>query len=266
MRIVFHAGLHKTGTTSLQRALESHAPLLTDRLHVETRQLSPALVQAATAARTYSQRPDATTLAALKGVLQRWAAGLPDKDLVVSSEDFMGHMPQHMGVQDYSASLVIVPTVVAALQGRFAQADIRVLITTRAAEPWLQSLHWQLAKKPGMKLMQRRFCREFRHLADFPALLGPMAARLAPTTLEVRALEDIAQRRLGPVEAVYDLIGLPDTLRAALPLARVANQTPPGNLADQFVRLNRAGLAAAELEETKAYMLEMMRKLTMGDD
>ena len=79
------------------------------------------------------------------------------------------------------------------------------------------------------------------------------------------ALEAVARRRLGPVEAVYDLLDLPDALRRSLPALPKANAAPPVGLADHFVTLNRAGLAPEALEQSKADLALLMKAYPAED-
>lgn len=269
MRVVFHAGFHKTGTSSLQAALRAHAPALRDLMHVATRSGSPAFTAAAEAARALSIDPSAPAREVLCQRLEAWTAALPDlggRWLVASSEDFAGHMPGRFGLPDYRAAGQVMPLVVAALERAFPGAEVRLLYTVRAAEPWLRSLHWQLAKHPELRLKARRFCKDYAAAADFAAVLDPLEAALAGRAAVIRVpLEEVAARRLGPVEAVYDLIDLPEVRRAALPVIPMANVAPPIGLADQFVTLNRAGLSPEALEQSKADLALLMRAFPAGD-
>jgi hypothetical protein len=262
MRIVFHAGFHKTGTTSLQQALVAHQAALAEVAHVETRALSPRFAAAADAARALALSDTAGAAKALRQSLADWACGLPDltaKALLASSEDFAGHMPGRHGLPDYRAVQQVMPAVVAALRARFGQARITLLYTTRAAEPWLRSLHWQLSKHPDLRLKQRRFCKDYAGAADFAAVLTPLRRALAgqAEVAEV-ALETSGTRRLGPVAALYDLAGLPAALCDGLPVAPQANVSPPVDLADQFITLNRRGLPPTELRRIKRDMTSLM--------
>jgi hypothetical protein len=262
MRIVLHGGFHKTGTTSLQAGLEAHRPALAGRVLVQTLQLTPELARATEAARAFSLRPDAGLL---QTAMADWVAGLPDPaahDLAISSEDFAGHMPGRFGVPDYRAAVATIPAAVQALRGRFPGAEVTVLMTLRAAEPWLKSLHWQLSIHPELMLKQRRFCKEFAAAAAFEAVTGPLAQALAgAAVLRLASLEGLTLRRLGPVEAVYDALDLPDTLRASLRALPRRNARAAEGLADQFVTLNRAKLAPAELRRAKSAMQAVMQAL-----
>ncbi len=262
MRIVLHVGFHKTGTSSLQAALVAHGPDLADFAHVETRRISPGLVTAAEAARAFSVNPD---LAALGRGMAAWVAALPalqGKLLLASTEDFAGHMPGRFGLVDYRAALQTVPAAVAALRARFVGARVLVLVTTREAEGWLKSLHWQVAQHPDLMLKQRQFCKALAGAAQFDAVTGPMAQALQGMA-EVHSvpLETLTARRLGPVEAVYDLARLPDPIRDRLPVVHARNRRPETGLADQFVALNRAKLPEEELARAKQMMQSLMRDI-----
>lgn len=261
MRIVLHAGFHKTGTTSVQEALAAHAGVLAPQIAVKTRTLSPALVTAAEAARDFSiGRLDE---AALCAALEAWVADLPPAPgLILSCEDLAGHMPGRPGVVDYRAAAVIVPRAAAALLARFPAASLSVVLTTRAAAGWLPSIHWQLAKGGQMRLKQRRFLRDFAGAAEFAPILQAVAAELpAPARLVPLALESTAGLRLGPVEPLYDLAGLDPPGIAALPALPPANRRPPVDLADSFVELNRSDLPRPEVDRIKKDMLALWRVL-----
>ena len=266
MRVVLHGGFHKTGTTSLQAALAAHAPALEGRVRVMTLRKDPALALATEAARTFSRQGDR---GALEQAMTTWAQSLPDTggaDLAISTEDFAGHMPGRYGLTDYRAAVVTLPAAVAALAARYVAADITVLMTTRAAEPWLKSLHWQLSIHPELTPKQRRFCKDFASAAQFDAVLTPLRAALgAAARLVVTPLESLMGRPLGPVEAVYDLVTLPDDLRASLPALPRSNARVAEGLADQFVMLNRAKLPTAELRRAKSAMQGLMLDLERDD-
>jgi len=259
MRVVFHAGFHKTGTTSVQRALQAHAPLLEPHALIQTRSRNLPFSEAAIAARAHSADPGPQTLHRLALSLDHWAerlTPLPGQAILCSCEDFAGHIPFRYGLKDYRSAEAILPEVAASLKRRFGPAlDLQVLFTTRAAEPWLRSIHWQLAKHHELRLKQRRFSKLFAGAADFAAVLEPLAARLVPFPLHVAALESLSPRRLGPVEALYDLIPLTEALRARLEPLPPANTSPPQDLADAFIELNRSGLPVEEIGRIKGDMI-----------
>ena len=263
MRIVFHAGFHKTGTSSVQAALAAHRAALGPRFLVQTAALSRPLAAVGRAALATSVEPSA--LPGLRNALALWLGGLRShQGLLISCEDLVGHMPGRLGRMDYAAARFLLPEVVQALQSRFPAAEVEVLLPTRAGPDWLRSIHWQLSKHPDMVLTARAFARNYAAAADPGAILRDLGPLLAPARLHEVPLELLAPRRLGPVEALYDLIHLPDALRNALvPVPRVDRNTPL-DIADTFVRLNRAGLDPDELDRIKHEMVTLARLLVEG--
>ena len=265
-RIVFHAGFHKTGTSSLQSALRQHRTALAPLFAVETRATSPALLAAAEAARAFSIDPNLA--AAMDQALTDWTASLtlqPGQGLLVSSEDFAGHMPGRFGLPDYRAAIPIARAIRSALRTRFPQLPLTLLYTTRDAAGWLRSIHWQLSKHDELTLGPHRFARRYAHAADFATLLTSLREALPDTPVIEATLPDLSLRRLGPVEAVYDGAALPAALRASLPVLPPVNQAPPHDLARVFVKLNRSDLPRDEIRRMKRDMLAAGAWL-LGDD
>ena len=258
-RIIFHAGFHKTGTTSLQKSLVAHQPLLGVSIKVETRATSNLLTQAAEAARRYSIQPNDGSDSDLRHALTKWADGLTlqaDQQLLVSSEDFSGHMPGNKGAKDYSAAPAIAAAIAAVLTQRFGDGlALSLLYTVREANAWLRSIHWQIARHPTLDLTADRFCRRYAKAADFASTLAGIGRDTPGIALKVVALEDLITRRLGPVEALYDLAGLSDALRHSLPPLPPANRRPPVDLADVFVAMNKAGMSKDQLKRLKLRLL-----------
>jgi|GEM_PF-275626 len=264
--IVFHAGFHKTGTTSLQAALRLHRAPLAALFAVETRAASPAFLAAAEAARALSINPQAS--ADLRRTLAAWAEGLalqPGQGLLASSEDFAGHLPGRFGLPDYRAALPIAQAICAALRHRFPDRPLTLLYTTREPAGWLRSIHWQLSKHDDMTMGPNRFARSHAAAADFAPLLARLRATLPDIRILHADLADLASRRLGPVEAMYDAARLPGTMIAGLAVPPRANRAPPHDLARLFVKLNRSDLPRDRLRQLKRDMLAAGQVL-LGDD
>lgn len=242
LRIIVHAGFHKTGTSSAQNALHAHAAALAPRYVVEVLASSPALKRAGLAARDYSAFPTPEYLAGLEAALADWVAGLAveaGQTLIVSTEDFAGRMPGNRHATGYDHTATIAACIARALEARFGpQMELQFLYATRAAETWLPSIHWQLSKHNMLTLPFPAYVRRYGHAADLSVPIAAVRAAQRWPVVEV-ALEDIGRRRLGPVEAIYDLVGVPDDLRGALEPVPVANARGEIDLAEVFVALNR---------------------------
>jgi hypothetical protein len=257
--IVLHAGFHKTGTSSLQKALTLHRRALEPRFAVHLRASDRALAVAADAARDFSERQGPVRREALLTRLFTWAGGLqpePGQGLLISAEDLSGHMPGHKGVATYAAAPAILRLTIDALTARFgAGVDIRLLFTTRGTEDWLRSIHWQLARHPTIEIFADHFARTHAAAADFEAVIQAVRAELPGVRIETAALEVQMHRRLGPVEALYDLAAIEDSFRATLRKVGIENQSPPYDLSGAFVALNRANIPRDSLRRLKLALL-----------
>lgn len=258
-RIVLHAGFHKTGTSSLQKALMSHRADLAPLYAVSTRINDKALAEAAEAARAFSERRGPMRRGALVTRLFNWVGGLelqPGQGLLISTEDLSGHMPGHKGVKTYAAAPEIARLTAEALRARFgAGADLRILYTTRGVEDWLRSIHWQLAKHPDLTVFADRFGRDYAKAAELDKVVAAVRAELPDLRVDSVALETVKDRRLGPVEALYDLAELPDSTRAALRKTPMENRAPLYDLSGAYVALNRARIPRDVLKRLKLALL-----------
>ncbi len=263
LRVIFHAGFHKTGTSSLQQALRAHANGLAPQWQIAVLEGgSRPLRQAAQAARQFSTHADA---AALQDAMAHWAASLnlqPGQGLLLSSEDFAGHMPGHRRVRSYAAAPQIAVAMATALRARFGAVDLRLLYTTRAPADWLRSVHWQLAKHDAMLLDAATYARRFAAAADLPGVVQRVRNALPDVQVAEVALEDLATRPLGPVDALFDLAGVDPALRATLAPVRQANAAPPWDLAETFVALNRSDLPADLRRLMKQALRDLARAAT----
>ena len=261
VRVVFHAGFHKTGTTSLQSALTAHAAWLAPRIMVETRAISPDFAAAAEAARRYSSDPAAAGLTGLRAALSDWISRLPlgpGQCLSASSEDFAGHMPGNRKVRDYGAAVAIAQTIAEVLRRQFGDAlDLTLLYTTRQPQDWLKSIHWQLAKHHAPLPGLQEYVHRYAAAADLCSVVAAIRGALPGIRVADASLEALATRRLGPVEAIYDLVPLDAGLMASLPAKPASNQGPTYDLAETFVALNRAGIPRDRLVRIKRSILAL---------
>lgn len=253
-RIVLHAGFHKTGTTSAQAALKAHAPALEPFARCAwLTGRDPLLRLAANEARRFSAGDD-SALPRMRRCLMQWAMALPlapGQALILSSEDFAGHMPGDRGVTDYGAAVPLARVMANVMRAQFPGADLRFVYGTRGADAWLASLHWQLAKHDRMTDDAARYAARFADAVQVAPLLRRIA-RVTGAPVLAAPLETHGPRRLGPVEALYDAAGLPDALRATLAPVPAANQAPAQGLADAFVALNRQDMTPADRAAAKA--------------
>lgn len=256
--VLLHAGFHKTGTTSLQACLDANRAALAPRWRVEVLSGNAALRPVTEAARRFSLTRDAVDLALFQGLAAAWLAERPGRDggLMISSEDFAGHMPGARGVVDYGAAVPLATAFAAAVQMACGPgAALHLVYSTRAAGPWLRLLHAQHARHAHLTEDRAAFAARLSAAADLPAMVQAVARALPRVRVDSFALEDSASHRLGPAAALLRLAGMAEAEIEALSAAAPRNPALPDALVDAFVALNRQGLAPDALRAEKARLL-----------
>ncbi len=259
-RIIVHAGYHKTGTTSLQDFLHDNRDMLAPYLRYYGKE---DFRGAGAAARIYAQKPFPWRLRRFRLSLRRFLADLPGGGtIVLSRETFSGGMPGHrrMGgaliTSYHQPALRLARVTIAELRRRFGQGtDITFFYTTREREAWIGSVY-------GHLLRSIRLTDDFATFrARFPALASPaeearrMAGALAPVPVVTAALEEWGSHPHGPAEALLELVGVPEDVRASLPPARRANSGQSAEMRAAFLALNRRGGSRAALKAAKEKLL-----------
>ncbi|MFC2970383.1 hypothetical protein [Acidimangrovimonas pyrenivorans] len=259
VRVLVHAGFHKTGTSSLQDFLRRNRAALKPWLDYYGK---ADFLEAGAAARRYGQRPFPWRLWLFRRQLRRFLATIPDAPLIVlSRETFAGVMPGHRDwrgrmVQGYAATAIpLARAVIAELRRRFGPGvRIEFLYTTRDRERWIRSVY-------GHLLRSIHLTEEFGAFrARFPDLAAPdeEARRIAaalPCPVHAARLEDHAAAPAGPATPVLDLAGVPAEARARLVPAGRSNVGQTPEMEAEFLRLNRSGKARAQLKRIKDRML-----------
>lgn len=255
-RILLHAGFHKTGSTSIQTALRAHAGQIAPQSRVWLAEGLPGRTMVE-AARLLSRQPGQAARRLFRRSFVEWIAPLDlaeDQHLILSCEDLSGHMPGHPGIESYAKAPRLATVALNALTERWPGAEVWLVYGTRAPEGWLHSVHWQQAQHPHLTEGFDDFAARLMPATDFTALLAGIGAECGAPVIAM-ALERHGPRRLGPVEALYDLIGLPDATRAALAPTGRANAGGSAALAEAFVALNRQVLDPEELTAAKRALL-----------
>ncbi|NNU79708.1 hypothetical protein HMH01_04560 [Halovulum dunhuangense] len=216
-RVVVHAGFHKTGTSSLQRCLQKNRKALSSRiLYVRRTDINRAAQTAALVAR----RPSALTRLLFRWQLVRGLRSLPGPEgrtVVISAERLSGLMPGRKGAWSFAVAPELAVETLRAVRAVWgADADVTFVYTTRKRDAWINSAWRHQVKHDGLAIPFEQFAGRTAGIPDMDALVARISARIAPVPVLTAPLEIHGPRRLGPVEAVLDLIGLPDPERAAL--------------------------------------------------
>lgn len=259
VRVLVHAGFHKTGTSSLQDFLRRNRAALKPWLDYYGK---ADFLETGAAARRYGQRPFPWRLWLFRRRLRRFLNSIPDAPLIVlSRETFAGVMPGHRDwrgrvVQGYADTAIpLARALIAELRRRFGSTvQVEFLYTTREREGWIRSVY-------GHLLRSIHLTEEFEAFrARFPDLVAPdeEARRIAaalPCPVHAARLEDHAEAPAGPATPVLDLAGVPARVRAGLIPAVRSNAGQGAEMEAAFLCLNRSGKAKVQLKRIKDRML-----------
>ena len=255
MRVLLHAGFHKTGTTTVQQALYRNRDTLAPHLRLLPR---ARMAAAGKAAQAWSAGGDPFDLALfgyeLAQVMEEWDSDDP-RPVVMSAEDLCGHMPGRDSVETYAATAPLMQAIADTLAAVHPKAAPVFYFSTRGAEDWLASAHAQHLRASRMTLSAKAFCDRFRGAADLDALAEGIAAALAPLPVHHCALEQSRGRPLGPLDPLLDLLDLPEGLRDRLEPQPPANPALPPDCAEDLLALNRSDLDDAALREAKRALI-----------
>ena len=254
MRVILHAGFHKTGTTTVQKALHRNRHALAPHLRQAARD---RMASAGQSARAWSASKDPMDMALLRyelaQVMEVWDSSDP-RPIVLSCEDLCGHMPGRDGVARYAAA-PLMQTIAETLVQLHPEARPEFYFSTRAPGPWLASVHAQHLRAARMTLDADSFAARFRAAADLDSAVDAVASALAPHPVHRAPLEASRVRPLGPLDPLLDLLDLPGEVRAALAPEPPANPALPPDCAAALLALNRSGLDDAALREAKRALI-----------
>ena len=237
-QILLHPGFHKTGTSAIQHFLWVNrvalAPYVDLRLF---RHLKPIVETCA----QFSRSGDPLDLIDFVSKMDAFSQTYPlikNRDLVVSCKGLCGHLPGNKMTPNYDA----VPTLLTYVAGYFAEkypdAQVKVIFTTRAPEPWLFSVYRQRLRADRMTMTFEQFKGVFTPMADLDRVVTDVAEALAPLPVMFLPMEDAIRHPLGPGAAIVDLLNVPEDVRRDLvPVGRDA-QGPEPAIWQQFLALN----------------------------
>ena len=250
-RLLIHAGFHKTGTSSIQTALDTNRDVLAPALSIR---LKSDILPLTEAARAWSRTRDDVEWVLFLNAAHQVLADLPPEDprpIVISSEDLSGHMPFRHDLVDYRAA----PRLLAGLIQVAAQVQPDVqcaaLFTTRAPRAWVDSCYAQHVRATRMTEDRETYAARALPHADLDAMVDRIAAAVAPVPVHRAALERLADAPLGPVSAILDWAGVPDALRRAMAPAKRANAAMPPQVLSDLLAANRSDAPSDRLKAEK---------------
>lgn len=256
IRVVVHAGFHKTGTTSIQRFFENNK----DKLAAEMQFFGPKdIPDIKNAADAYTKRPFRHRLWMFKIRTRQFLSDLPETGTVlISCENLSGGMPGH---RTWNGRLMTGyertgPSLLTALENeirrRFGNGlDLVFYFSLRERDPWLKSIYGHLLRSIQLTDDFPTFRSRFSPMLSPANEATVIAKRLSPLVLRTSRLEDLQDKPEGPAASLLDCLGVSVSLRATLaPASRrnVANSPP---LQAAFLKLNCSKLGGAKLKSAK---------------
>ncbi|WP_136440009.1 hypothetical protein [Pacificoceanicola onchidii] len=258
MRIIVHAGFHKTGTSSVQIGLLQNREALAEHAAIFLRDDILPMVKAA---RRFSIQRDPESLGGFSTRSARWLSGLGEQQctILIATEDIVGAMPGRVGVQDYSALPPLMQALEAAAQQRFGDAlEFVVYLSTRAPDRWIESLWWQHLRSTRFSMSLDEYRQETAQTAKLSRVVDDVRAHLKTGRVVCHALEDLTKSPEGVMTPINDLLNLPQALR--LPVPETVNQRPDVGLEPVFLALNRSGLPDELVSRSKRQLLRSLRR------
>lgn len=216
VHVIYHAGFHKTGTTSLQTWCRTNRRALSGRAGF----LLPGVLRKEVSvwASRYSQFGETSDLRFFEDCLTERLAenGLADRPhLVISDENLLGHMPGPNSDAFADRATDLLRAAQNAVQANFDDAPMTLYLTLRDQAPWHRSLFHHHVTHHGETMTETRF-------AEGLAPLGPpqdLARQLADRTglaLQTAHLSRMGKVRHGIAAPLLDLLDVPRGQRGKL--------------------------------------------------
>lgn len=265
VKVIVHAGFHKTGTTSLQAFLERNRKPLKPHADIY---LKTDLKTARFLGRWYGQRPVFWRRWLFRRGFRKFLNGIPAaKTIVLSRESFSGimlgyHANGRRPRQTYApVASTLALEIIRGLKKRFGPGvQITFLYTLRNGENLLQSLHGHILKTSPLTEDFATFCQTFGPAPDLKAEAEKIRQAIAPVPVETATLESLADHRFGPAKAILDLLDLPPDLLKNLKPATRNNPGQSEALRRKFLAMNRTSNRARDLKTQKQLLADQERR------
>ncbi|RYG90562.1 hypothetical protein EU803_11165 [Loktanella sp. IMCC34160] len=258
-RVFLHTGFHKTGTTSAQAFLFAnrkkiwphHAMILPFRTRANRTRM---------AATYHSSSRDPISLDEFRFRLRGMFAEIDfksDRGLIISDENFSGLRPSLNSDPGYPAAADLAEALVDEVHALFPgeEVNITLYLSTRAPSAWLRSLWAHEVRKGWTPLGLDEFSEQFAALSDLSQTVHAIADRLPGCTVVEHRLEVLSLLPFGPATPFVDFLDLPEAELASFDRPAPENHSPPTEVLQQLLELNRMDLPLEELKERKQAVL-----------
>ncbi len=252
MRMIVHAGFHKSGTTSVQMMLRSNRALIESEFSIYMRGRIRAICEAA---RAWSIRREPLEMSLYQFELADWMAGLDRDDTrptLISAEDLAGHMPGRHRLLRYDAAPALLATWAEIAQEMFPGIALDFCFSTREAGPWMRSAHAQNIRATRSVETRDAFTARMAATTDLTADAEAVRDSLPEgAMLHHWRLEDHANGPLGPLDPLLDLVGASQQMRRAIQPEPPSNKSLPPHKLEELRQLNARDIPRADLHDLK---------------
>ncbi len=267
IKILIHAGFHKTGTSTVQYALKDNKPVLSQHMQIYLGQDFPQLIEACHA---FSVHPNSDGLELITDTAHAFFASLDPDDtrpIIMSCEGLSGIIPgRRSDINSYSAVPFITCALANAASAHLDRAetgraeDVAFYFSTRDKQAWVHSCWWQNVRHGRMRMDLDAFHDWIRGAKDMGAVLQETATAVAPCGVISETLEVGSSMPQGPLTPILNLFNVPEMTRASLQLPERVNERPGPTLEKLLLELNRSELDNKALQNAKNEMRRSWRK------
>jgi len=252
MRLLFHTGFHKTGTTSLQYGLQRNRKLLEPHLRIV---LYDDVTASVNAARDFSADRTPEKLRRFCKRLNTFLKTLDPTDprpVAISSEDFCGHMPGRAGLTSYTAAPILMRALtMTTLETLGPGTDLSLMLSLRNPDSWLKSCYAQHLRVIRMTDPWEVYAKAYAESADLTAIADRVEAQIGTVPLIRAPLEDSKAHPLGPMAPLLSAFNLPQDVLDSLKIPEQANPKDPQELQDLYLEANQSDLPDIEVRDAK---------------
>jgi hypothetical protein len=254
-RVIIYPGFHKTGTTSAQKALAENAEVLSPYVDIYLRDDIISLCETARAASADMTEERLDDFSIAVDALAEYLLQSGSKKVLLASEDLSGHMPGRQGVNSYATA---VPTLMKILSDGLEEFELTFFFSTRKSDAWLASCYAQHVQYTRIEISREEYAEMFAASADLDAVVAEIRAAI-PNDVRAVPLESVAKSPFGPLTPVLDVLELTRAQRKDIAVPKHFNASPPPEMLDQMLALNRSDLRMPNLREAKRNLRRQLR-------
>jgi hypothetical protein len=258
LRLIVHAGFHKTGTTHLQKTLGRNRAALAPHARLFLREDMEGLCDAA---RAYSARPEPVELGLFEYEMALFCEALLACNapplILMSSEDLAGHVPGRHGLWGYEHAPKLMARMRAIALECLPHASVQFWFTTRDTLSWANSAYAQNVRATRFTMTRDAYAGRLADLGfDLRSEVARIAVAVAPAHVGQAGLDQIGNLPLGPAGAFLAHAGLGPEVTDQMRIAQGRNPSLPGEIIDQMLALNCSDLDDDALRQAKKSLIE----------